>query len=124
MKKLFSTFVFVVGFVALSLAQDASNTAVTAGADALAKSKSAGSYVYTLPEAVTVDQVQKGASYYVDYFSVTFDDATQEASIEMANDEASSRTIMMRFLSTCGVRFVKVDNDTLQLQEFMEKHLQ
>lgn len=124
MKKLISTFVFVVGFVAISLAQDASNTAMTSGADALMKSKASGAYVYTLPENVTNDQVGQAAQYYTQYFTVDFDDASNEATLTMMNEKDSNRAVMVRFLSACGVKYVTIDGSDLNLQEFMEQHLQ
>jgi len=124
MKKLISTFVCVMGFVAMSFAQDATNTAVTNGTDALAKSKASGAYVYTLPETATNEMVEKASSYYVSHFTVDFDDAINEAKITLLTEEASSRFIMVRFLSGCGVRYLEVDGQALELQEFMDKHLQ
>lgn len=112
------------GFVAMSFAQDATNTATTDGADALLKSKASGAYVYTLPETATNEMVEKASSYYVSHFTVDFDDASNEAKITMLTEEASSRFIMMRFLSGCGVRYLSVDGESLQIQDFMDKHLQ
>ncbi len=124
MKKLIATFVCVMGFVAMSLAQDATNTAGTSGADALIKSKASGEYVYTLPQAVTADLISQKAAYYVKFFTVTFDEANHEATVNMLNDEVSSRAVMIRLLTGCGVQFVEVDGEALQLQAFMDKHLQ
>lgn len=124
MKKLISTFAFVVGFVAISLAQEASNTALTAGADALLKSKASGAYVYTLPEDVTNEKVEHASQYYTQYFTVDFDDASNEATLTMANEKDANKAVMIRFLSACGVKFVAVDDATLNLHEFMEQHLQ
>lgn len=125
MKKLISTFAFVLCFVAMSLAQDATNTAATDGVDALLKSKESGSYVYTLPSSATEERVEKAASYYPKYFTVDFNATSHEASISIVGeDEKMARSVMLRFLSGCGVHFVTVDEETLKLGEFMEQHLQ
>ena len=88
MKKLISTLAFVLGVVALSFAQDAKNTAISQGAKELANSKETGVYVYTLPEGVTQEEVTKMASYYPDYFTVSYDASSREASVEITGETA------------------------------------
>lgn len=123
MKKLISTIAFVLGVVALSFAQEASNTAQSQGSEALAKSKMSGTYVYTLPEGTTSDEVQKAASYYTKYFTVNYDNASQEAAIEIVGETNPSTQIMLRFLSGCGVRYVDVDGEAKQLNIFYADHV-
>lgn len=118
MKKLISTLAFVLGVVALSFAQDAKNTAVSQGAQELANSKDTGVYVYTLPEGVTQEEVTKMASYYPDYFTVSYDASSREASVEITGETAPSTQVMLRFLSGCGVMYVDVDGDSHQLNLF------
>lgn len=124
MKKFISTIAFVIGFVAITMAQDATNTAASLGAEELAKSKEAGTYVYTMPEGLTNERVEKASSYYLANFNVEFEASSKEATIKMVSEEAQNRAVMLRFLSACGVHYVLVDGDTLNLSDFMEKHLQ
>lgn len=125
MKKLISTFAFVLCFAAMSLAQDATNTASTQGVDALMKSKETGAYVYTLPTVATQERVDKAASYYPAYFTVDFNATSNEAAITIVGeDEGVCRAVMARFLSGVGVQFVSVDEKNLNLSEFIEQHLQ
>ena len=123
MKKLISTLAFVLGLVALSFAQDAKNTAMSQGADELAKSKNSGTYVYTLPDGITEEQVTKAASYYPDNFTVSFEASTGEATVEITGDHARSSQIMIRFLSGCGVRYVDVDGENHELYAFYTDYL-
>lgn len=123
MKKLISTIAFVLGVVAMSFAQEATNTAISEGSEALAKSKESGMYAYTLPQGTTSDEVSLAASYYTDYFTVAFDEASLEATIEVTGDAAPSRQITLRFLSGCGVLFVDVDGSTKQLSAFYGDHV-
>ncbi len=118
MKKLISTLVFVLGVVALSFAQDAKNTAISQGAKELATSKVNGTYVYTLPEGTTQEEVTKVAAYYPDYFTVSFDASSREASVQITGETAPSSQVMLRFLSGCGVMYVDVDGDSHQLNLF------
>lgn len=123
MKKLISTFAFVLGVVAFSFAQDATNTAQSEGADALTKSKLSGIYTLVLPEGTTDKEVEEAASYYTDFFTVDFDEASREASIEIVGEAPSSARVMLRFLSVCGVNFVDVDGEAKQLQSFYAEHV-
>lgn len=123
MKKLISTIAFVLGLVALSFAQDATNTASAQGADALVKSKSSGTYVYVLPEGTTQAEVEKSATYYVDYFTVDYANDSREATITLVGEAQSSTRVMMRFLSGCGAAYVNVDGETKRLDEFYNAHL-
>jgi VCBS repeat-containing protein len=118
MKKLISTLAFVLGVVALSFAQDVKNTAVSQGATELANSKMSGTYVYTLPEGTTDEQVTKAASYYTDYFTVSYDASSREATVNITGETSPSSQVMLRFLSGCGVMYVDVDGESHQLNLF------
>lgn len=118
MKKLISTLAFVLGVVALSFAQDAKNTAISQGAKELANSKESGTYVYTMPEGTTQEEVAKAASYYPDFFTVSYDASSREATVEITGEQAPSSQVMLRFLSGCGVMYVDVDGDSHQLNLF------
>jgi len=123
MKKLISTLAFVLGVVALSFAQDAKNTAMSQGAEELANSKESGTYVYTLPEGITDEEVTKAASYYPGYFTVSYDASSREASVAITGEAGPSSQVMLRFLSGCGVRYVNVDGEDHQLNLFYVEYL-
>ena len=123
MKKLIATFTFVLGLFALSFAQEADNTAISQGSESLAESKESGSYLYTLPQGTTAEEVEKAASYYKKYFTVAYDATNQEASIDIVGETGPSTQIMLRFLSGCGVRYVEVDGQTKQLNIFYADHV-
>lgn len=99
-------------------AQEPTETAVSQGADALMKSKTSGEYSFVLPSNLTNDDVAKSSKYYTHYFTVDFSEGTHEASVHMVNNDEKSRIVVTRFLSSCGVRFVKVGNSNLSLDEF------
>lgn len=124
MKKLISTVAFALGVVAMSFAQQADNTAASKGAEALVASKESGTYVYTLPQTTTAEQVEKAASYYTKYFTVAFDETSKEASIEIVGEDVNaSSQVMLRFLSGCGVMYVDVDGEVKQLNIFYADHV-
>ncbi len=114
---------FVLGVVALSFAQEPTNTASSQGTEALAKSKTSGNYVFALPQGTTSEEVTKAAAYYTDHFTVEYDAGANEASINIIGDAGQSRQIMIRFLSGCGVAFVDVDGTPEKLMDFHANHL-
>lgn len=124
MKKLISTFAFILGFVALGFAQEVGNTAVSQGAELLIKSKESGTYVFTLPSENTAEHVEKVAVYYKTYFTVEFNDESNEATLTMIGDDAKmSRMVMMRFMSSCKVAFFDVDGTTLSFNDFRDTYV-
>jgi len=122
MKKIISTIICLVGLVSISIAQDAFDTAKTMGYDALVASKDSGKYVYILPPDTTDETVTKAAAYYKSYFTVNFNDAEKEATLNLNPNNEYSRLVMIRFLVASGVRYVNVDGENLELNEFAENY--
>lgn len=118
MKRLIYTLFAVMLVSFASNAQEPTELAVSKGSDALVKSKSSGEYVFTLPSTVSKEDVEKSAKYYTHYFTVNFDAGSHDASVVLVNNEPKSRFVISRFLSSCGVRFIKVDGKNMGLDEF------
>lgn len=105
-----------------SNAQEPSELATSKGADALTKSKSSGEYVFTLPSTVSREDVEKSSKYYTHYFTVSFDAGSHDATVSMVSNDGKSRYVIARFLTSCGVRFIKVDGNNLSLEVFSETY--
>ena len=123
MKKIISTLLFVVGFVAFSFSQNAENTALTNGTEDLASSKVSGVYEYTLPSNITKESVDASAKYYTSVFTVAFDEGTHKATITMIDNKLRNRYVMTRLLTACKVTFVTVDEKTYELYDFIDSFL-
>ena len=87
------------------------------------ESKTSKSYSYILPYEIAEEKVAKSASYYTKNFTVTYHAKTREAVIVMNENQEKGEMIMGRFLSSCGVRFLKVDDQEITLDEFMKVYL-
>lgn len=124
MKKMIATISFVLGVVALSFAQEATNTAMIESAESIEKGKQTGTYVFVMPQETTEEKVNKMATYYVDYFTVTYDASSREAAIEIVGDVKPSAKVMLRFLSGCGVSYIDVEGNTMTMQDFHQDYLQ
>ena len=124
MKKFVYT-MFAVLFVTFATnAQEPAELAISQGTEALAKSKSSGEYTFALPSNVTKDDVAKSSKYYTHYFSVDFDANAHEAKINMVVNEAKNRYVIVRFLTSCGVRYITVDGTNVSISDFTSKYLQ
>ncbi|MBL1280653.1 MAG: hypothetical protein COA33_010285 [Fluviicola sp.] len=123
MKKLLFTLIAVLTLTVTGFSQDVEKIAITEGKAELAKSKVSGEYTYTLPTHVTEEYVKKVSKYYVSYFTIAFDASTQEAVVTMNSEAEKGEMVMGRFLSSCGVRELKVDESTITLDEFMRTYL-
>lgn len=123
MKKLLNSIAAVLVFTSLTFAQEAP-TAVSAGASALSKSMLSGEYTFVLPQDVTSERVEESSKYYTHYFTTSFDTGTNTVKIVMSQNDERSRFVIARFLGACGVRNVQVDDKTLDMQMFIENHLQ
>ena len=123
MKKILFTLIAILTLTATTFAQETKTIATAETKSELAKSKVSGEYSYVLPSNVTAEQVKKSSDYYTSYFTVGFDASSHTATLKMNNDERISRMVMGRFLSSCGVHNLKVGDDTITLDKFMEIYL-
>lgn len=124
MKKLISTLFVLVGLVSFSFAQEASEIAQTNGATELIRSKASGEFVFVLPDNITSKTVETNANYYTSTFTLNFDASSHEADITMLSNEVKDRYVIIRFLTACGVKFIKVDETTMELYDFASKYLE
>jgi hypothetical protein len=124
MKKLIYITIAFFGMASFSLAQEAKEIAKSISASELVKSKSSGVYVLTLPNEVTTEMVEKNVKYYTHYFTVAFNQSSHTATITMIDNQPKNRTVIARFLTACGVRYVSVDKSNLTLEDFMKSYLE
>ena len=103
MKKIISTLFFLVGLLSFSFSQEAHQIAASKGAEDLAASKTSGVYEFTLPS--------------------TLDEASHKATLTMVDNTLKNRYVMVRLLTACKVTHVTVDDETLQLYDFIDFYL-
>lgn len=113
----------LVGFATMSFAQEASEIAVTEGSEELANSKVDGDYIFVL-SGKTEGDITGAASHYEHYFKVVFEESTQTVKLEMAQNDARARAVIMRFLVASGVRHVDIDGKIIPINDFMMNYLQ
>jgi hypothetical protein len=123
MKTFFLSIIATLGFMTFSLSQ-ATGIAKAQSKKELAASKLSGSYVFTLPSGISEDDVTKNASYYVHYFTVSYSQKSAQVKIDMIENDDKSRHIIIRFLTSIGMKAVTVEQKNLELNEFFTSYLQ
>jgi hypothetical protein len=123
MKKIISILFFLVGLLSFSFSQEAHQIATFKGAEDLAASKTSGLYEFTLPSTLSKESIDKSASYYKSMFTVDFDEASHKATLTMVDNTLKNRYVMVRLLTACKVNHVTVDDETLQLYDFIDSYL-
>ena len=83
----------------------------------------AGVLSFTFPAEMTKEEVSKIASYYVQYFTVDFDESAHKSKIKMVENDARSRMIIMRFLTASGIDKVQVGNVLMSTTDFNATYL-
>lgn len=124
MKKFFLIALTLVGFIGVSNAQEAREIAGSKGKSELTNSKSNGVYTFTMPSGVTKEDVEKNAKYYTHYFTISYDESSKTATVNMVNNQAKNRLVIARFLTACGLRYVNVDNSMISIDEFIKTYLE
>lgn len=123
MKKLVYTLMFILGFAAVSFAQEATEIVQTQGTKELDNSKVEGDYTFVFAGKTEAD-ITAAASYYTHYFSVKFDESSQTAKLKMLENDKKGRAVIMRFLVASGVRYANVDEEVISVNDFMMNYLQ
>jgi hypothetical protein len=123
MRKLGFTLLAVIGFAAMSFAQESTNTAQVVAESELILSKNSGEYSFTFPANITLAEVERNAENYKSMFSVTFNATTHEVKMIMVENTPMNRKIMTRMMRSCGVGYVHVNEKILGLRAFVTEYL-
>ncbi len=118
MKTIFAvvTTLFLAGTSAF--AQDRSTVATAQSKTELAASKSSGKYLITLPDGMTDTEVAENSKFYTRIFTISFDEKSDVATITMIENSDKARHVIVRFLTSCGVQSVMVDEREMMLEDF------
>lgn len=111
--------VFVLTF-GLAFAQTAS---ISGDEATIAKQVEIGSFEIQMPESTSAEDLNKSAEYYVDYFTVKYDDKSKVASIKMVDNTPSSRRVINRLLLSNGVRTIAFNGEEYSINEFYDNYL-
>ena len=123
MKKLIYSIVLLVSMSSLTYAQEAESIAKSNGKVELVQSKTTGVYQFSFATDRTAESVEKAASYYTSNFTVDFDEASNTATINLVENDVTSRTVIARFLAVNQVKFIEIDGMNVEMYVFIESYL-
>jgi hypothetical protein len=123
MKKLIYSIVLLVSMTSLTYAQEAESIAKSNGKVELVQSKTTGVYQFSFATDRTAESVEKAASYYTSNFTVDFDEASNTATINLVENNVTSRTVIARFLAVNQVKFIEIDGMNVEMYVFIESYL-
>lgn len=110
------TLIALLFFTVGSFAQTAT---VNGTQDDLNKTLSNGYVEFVMPEKITVDDINKSAQYYTEYFTVEFNEESHTAKVELIDSEdGMARKVIQRFLLSTGVRTVNFNGKDYSIAEF------
>lgn len=123
MKKLIYSIVLLVSMTSFTYAQEAESIAKSNGKVELVQSKTTGVYQFSFATDRTAESVEKAASYYTSNFTVDFDEASNTATINLVENDVTSRTVIARFLAVNQVKFIEIDGMNVEMYVFIESYL-
>jgi hypothetical protein len=119
MKNILMLSMFVLTF-GLTFAQTAS---VSGDEATIAQQVEEGTFEIEMPKTTSAEDINKSAEYYVDYFTVEYNDDTKVANITMVDNTPSSRRVINRLLLSNGVRTIAFNGEEFSINEFYDKYL-
>lgn len=123
MKTLFLTILASAVIGSVSFSQE-TKAVITQSKSELVAAKNSGVFIFKLPVTISSEDVAKNASFYVNYFKVDYNKTKNEAKVTMVTNDATSRRIIQRFISSCGINSYLVDGVSMKIDEFYTTFLQ
>lgn len=121
--KIMKTIITLFAFV-LTLSFGFAQTASISGDESTLNSQvEKGEFSIEMPESTNADEINKSAEYYVDYFTVNYDDKSKIAKISMVDNTPSSRRVINRLLLSNGVRTINFNGKEFSINEFYDTYL-
>lgn len=119
MQKLFFSLIFTL-VTLVSFGQDVANFGTSTTVN---QGKQTGKFEVKLPARVTPEDVANYSQYYTNFFTVSFNNTTKIASIQMVNNDSQTRRIILRFLTANQISLISVDNTPYDLNTFYDNFL-
>lgn len=119
MKNIITLFVFVLT-IGFGFAQTAS---ISGDQNTIAEQVEKGEFKIEMPESTSAEDVMKSAEYYVDYFTVEFNEESKVATINMVDNTPTSRRVINRLMLSSGVRTIAFNGEEYSINEFYDQFL-
>jgi hypothetical protein len=119
MKKLIALFTLVfLGFVA------SAQTASVAGTPATMKEGvKQGVFKFDMPKSTLAEEIKRTSNFYVDYFTVAFNNESKQVTISMVDNSPEGRRVVTRFLLSNKVSVIAFDGKEYKITEFYDNYM-
>lgn len=115
----------VIAGLMLTVATFAQSNVTFKDASADYKKASVSEFHFAFASAITLDEINKAAVFYTDYFTVTpVASATgHDVTIKLVEDTEMNRRIVMRFFVTMSISSISVNGTDMSLQDFVNEYI-
>ena len=85
----------------------------------------ASEFHFNVDQSITGTEITDNAQYYTDYFTVSKTAASggHDITITMANTDAISKKVIMRYFTQLQVGTINVEGNEVQLEDFMTTYI-
>lgn len=86
----------------------------------------AQSFEFTFSKSYDIDQINKSASFYIDYFTVevsNLNDSENKILIKLVEDTELSRRVISRFFGSLDINDIKVNGIYISIDDFMTNYI-
>lgn len=89
----------------------------------LKSAKNSGIYEFKVPESITTEKVDAVKGYYKDYYTVSFDEATDVLKLSLLKNEEMNINVINRILTALDLRTIQVDGVEMTFLDMKDKYL-
>jgi hypothetical protein len=122
MKKLFVLTIMIIGFNAISFAQEINQAKFTMSGAELKTALNNGEVSFFFNKNIDAEAVKNSTAYYTQYFSVVYDNKTGKSTLKLTEDDMS-KMVISRYMMSNGISEVLIDGKTISVQDFMAEYL-
>lgn len=119
MKKLIALFTIVF----LGLTAFAQKASVEGAPTGMKESVKTGVFKFDMPKSTSEDEIKRTSNFYVDYFTVAFNNESKQVTISMVDNSPEGRRVITRFLLSNKVSVIAFDGKEYKITEFYDNFM-
>lgn len=115
-------FILTIWISSNSIAQDV-KIAKIGNKESILFSKENGDFKFNV-SGLNPEQVTKSASYYIMYFTTTYNEKSGELTIKMVQSDATARRVILRLFTALGIQNIESEGKIYLNSDFYDNFLQ
>jgi len=115
--------ILIIAVFLVSIQVNAQKAEYKGTADTFSNVVESGVFEIIMPSVTEVSEIDRTSSYYTNYFTVNYNEASRVATITMVQNDAQSRRVINRFLLSNGVKEILFDGNTYNINAFFTEFL-